>query len=79
MFALGKCFQSASAHRRSTLCPVITTSNLLLSLVSCCTRLQFKQGTIQVSLPKVVQILLKAHVGPAGQYLTEPEHVRLKE
>lgn len=72
MFVLGKCFQSASDHRRSTLCPVVMIHNPLLSLVNCCTWLCFKQGVIQISLPTVVKILLKANVGPAGQHLTMP-------
>lgn len=69
MFVLGKCFQSASAHRRSTLCPVNIIHNPLWSLVNRCMWPCFKQGVIQVSLPKVVKILLKANVSPAGQHL----------
>lgn len=63
----GNAFQSASAHRRSTLCPVVMIHNYgpLSTTAHGC----FKQGVTQVSIPEV---FLKANVAAAGQHLTMP-------
>lgn len=53
--------------------PAVPVHNLLLSLVSCCTRLWFRQGTILLSLPKAVKSLLKARKSASHPALHLPE------